>query len=189
MFPPFRSATRAAHPRSRGENVQVTGAGDRRAGSSPLTRGKLRLVVGRRVVAGLIPAHAGKTTARRRTTASVPAHPRSRGENEMLVSMSLSFRGSSPLTRGKLGHGLVESRGRRLIPAHAGKTPAAKRAGAASRAHPRSRGENADRQRETATAWGSSPLTRGKPDLSEVGGPLTRLIPAHAGKTAWGGLR
>ena len=185
LFPPFRSATRAAHPRSRGENVQVTGAaldpkgsspltrgkqavdwrggsarglipahagktraperqgpagpahprsrgenrlsigaGDRRAGSSPLTRGKLRLVVGRRVVAGLIPAHAGKTTARRRTTASVPAHPRSRGENEMLVSMSLSFRGSSPLTRGKLGHGLVEIRGRRLIPAHAGKTAA-----------------------------------------------------------------
>ena len=30
---------------------------------------------------------------------------------------------------------------------------------------------------------GSSPLTRGKPDLSEVGGALRRLIPAHAGKT------
>ena len=119
-----RPWTRRAHPRSRGENRLSIGAGDRRAGSSPLTRGKLRLVVGRRVVAGLIPAHAGKTTARRRTTASVPAHPRSRGENEMLVSMSLSFRGSSPLTRGKLGHGLVEIRGRRLIPAHAGKTAA-----------------------------------------------------------------
>ena len=32
-------------------------------------------------------------------------------------------------------------------------------------------------------SWGSSPLTRGKPDLSEVGGSLGRLIPAHAGKT------
>ena len=31
---------------------------------------------------------------------------------------------------------------------------------------------------------GSSPLTRGKPDLREVGGTLARLIPAHAGKTA-----
>ena len=31
---------------------------------------------------------------------------------------------------------------------------------------------------------GSSPLTRGKPDLSEVGGALRRLIPAHAGKTS-----
>ena len=30
---------------------------------------------------------------------------------------------------------------------------------------------------------GSSPLTRGKPDLREVGGTLARLIPAHAGKT------
>ena len=91
--------------------------------------------------------------------------------------------GSSPLTRGKHLVTAPEESWKRLIPAHAGKTPPAKRAGAASRAHPRSRGENADRQRETATAWGSSPLTRGKPDLSEVGGPLTRLIPAHAGKT------
>ena len=34
---------------------------------------------------------------------------------------------------------------------------------------------------------GSSPLTRGKPDLREVGGTLARLIPAHAGKTRDGG--
>ena len=39
LFPPFRSATRAAHPRSRGENVQVTGAALDPKGSSPLTRG------------------------------------------------------------------------------------------------------------------------------------------------------
>ena len=56
-----RSAIVRAHPRSRGENTTVgtmPGAGP---GSSPLTRGKLRVFppVGR--VCGLIPAHAGKT--------------------------------------------------------------------------------------------------------------------------------
>ena len=51
----------AAHPRSRGENMQAAMQLTRDNGSSPLTRGKLRVsapaVAGRR----LIPAHAGKT--------------------------------------------------------------------------------------------------------------------------------
>ena len=52
-----------AHPRSRGENAAITRAIRPRAGSSPLTRGKLErrgLFV---VEGGLIPAHAGKTSA------------------------------------------------------------------------------------------------------------------------------
>ena len=50
-----------AHPRSRGENINSRRPLNSRAGSSPLTRGKLRVSV--RLVAwlGLIPAHAGKT--------------------------------------------------------------------------------------------------------------------------------
>ena len=178
-----------AHPRSRGENlvsaVQVGNAG----GSSPLTRGK-RAGHGRGPgPEGLIPAHAGKTTARRRTTASVPAHPRSRGENEMLVSMSLSFRGSSPLTRGKLGHGLVEIRGRRLIPAHAGKTSFLASSCVSLEAHPRSRGENDLEWRILLCTTGSSPLTRGKRRIAAGEEFTDRLIPAHAGKTGMAGTR
>ena len=63
--------------------------------------------------------------------------------------------------------------------------------GGASRAHPRSRGENllpAPIRREPR---GSSPLTRGKPRRNRLGGPIRGLIPAHAGKTplssAWSG--
>ena len=54
-----------------------------------------------------------------------------------------------------------------LIPAHAGKTtlyPAARPAG---RAHPRSRGENVRTGRRRPSAWGSSPLTRGKPIMAK----------------------
>ena len=90
-----------AHPRSRGENVRTLGGGRAVAGSSPLTRGKPnprgQSPAGHR----LIPAHAGKTSASRRTAASSTAHPRSRGENQVHSLTPAGAEGSSPLTRGK----------------------------------------------------------------------------------------
>ena len=50
-------------------------------GSSPLTRGKLGLVLHCLGGFGLIPAHAGKTHAGMTTDKPLKAHPRSRGEN------------------------------------------------------------------------------------------------------------
>ena len=50
-----------AHPRSRGENVHRQGRAASRGGSSPLTRGKHSRARLSSLVAGLIPAHAGKT--------------------------------------------------------------------------------------------------------------------------------
>ena len=98
--------------------------------------------------------------------------------------MNLIFApGSSPLTRGKHQTDRVRIHSRGLIPAHAGKTRALALKGRSSEAHPRSRGENAIRNDNTPSEWGSSPLTRGKltPSLPD---PLDRgLIPAHAGKT------
>ena len=99
-------ACHAAHPRSRGENAGDRPLSARPRGSSPLTRGKLRLVVGRHIVAGLIPAHAGKTGVILRASLPVPAHPRSRGENVARCSPVTLTWGSSPLTRGKRGCGL-----------------------------------------------------------------------------------
>ena len=55
---------------------------------------------------------------------------------------------------------------------------------ARSAAHPRSRGENPRAFSAFATSSGSSPLTRGKPGLLAGQGHLSRLIPAHAGKTS-----
>ena len=151
-----------AHPRSRGENDARRSGGRRVGGSSPLTRGKPSVMHARRIVEGLIPAHAGKTLGRSRRSFPRRAHPRSRGENSLPRSSRSSRLGSSPLTRGKLpchvGTAFIDG----LIPAHAGKTRMRTSSISPSRAHPRSRGENYGARFSHRTMMGSSPLTRGK---------------------------
>ena len=71
-----------------------------------------------------------------------------------------------------------------LIPAHAGKTCLAGLVGTHTKAHPRSRGENAWLTSVGPAAGGSSPLTRGKHRRLDSNLRLDRLIPAHAGKTS-----
>ena len=70
-----------AHPRSRGENTATTARSPAWPGSSPLTRGKLEDMCGVSLSRGLIPAHAGKTSAFDAARSARAAHPRSRGEN------------------------------------------------------------------------------------------------------------
>ena len=177
-------AMRLAHPRSRGENMTVKLNSSVNQGSSPLTRGKLRGHHARPETPGLIPAHAGKTSARSASVHTATAHPRSRGENSEARIHTRSFEGSSPLTRGKLRRIGIIAACRGLIPAHAGKTVRARKFDLVLRAHPRSRGENRSPNPNPTTATGSSPLTRGKLGIS--GGRFKNhgLIPAHAGKTA-----
>ena len=91
--------------------------------------------------------------------------------------------GSSPLTRGKPPEDGSLARALRLIPAHAGKTSSTPSSPKQKRAHPRSRGENVSPGAYEPVAKGSSPLTRGKPDVTGVVRDTKRLIPAHAGKT------
>ena len=91
--------------------------------------------------------------------------------------------GSSPLTRGKRRELAGDDCRRRLIPAHAGKTPKPKNPCDPERAHPRSRGENGARFAGAPTVLGSSPLTRGKPHPDGHATVKCGLIPAHAGKT------
>ena len=116
------SRARAAHPRSRGENMLGSGVGTGAGGSSPLTRGKpsqrSRAWASRR----LIPAHAGKTTPTPGSPCRRGAHPRSRGENGVSPVVPTNHLGSSPLTRGKRGARSPQRRQAGLIPAHAGKT-------------------------------------------------------------------
>ena len=172
-----------AHPRSRGENRRRCDATDITTGSSPLTRGKLEVVVAGLEGIRLIPAHAGKTTETAASGRFRRAHPRSRGENALRVRDLPQWRGSSPLTRGKPRRtpGLRESGG--LIPAHAGKTRPACQYCPTTNPHPRSRGENSSARKRPASASGSSPLTRGKHHDPGWDFLVIRLIPAHAGKT------
>ena len=152
-----------AHPRSRGENPRSSNPTKARPGSSPLTRGKLLPLLSRIIDAGLIPAHAGKTSSNSPSSNSTRAHPRSRGENHTNAVGEPEAKGSSPLTRGKRRHLEGQALGNGLIPAHAGKTPF---------------GGVGVAERE-----GSSPLTRGKRLVSDEEEIIERLIPAHAGKT------
>ena len=172
-----------AHPRSRGENrgqrIGHTGL----LGSSPLTRGKLPVALIATKSRGLIPAHAGKTDRCEYACFSSGAHPRSRGENAARTRAGEMVAGSSPLTRGKRDRWCRGRGGPGLIPAHAGKTAGVFSARAARWAHPRSRGENKGTDRSAYLNEGSSPLTRGKPQVAQVGGLERGLIPAHAGKT------
>ena len=152
-------------------------------GSSPLTRGKLSVVVEWFQTNGLIPAHAGKTRRPDRSRSSSRAHPRSRGENLLSQLPLIGGGGSSPLTRGKPVWRGVRIDHLGLIPAHAGKTPCPTVRLRRMRAHPRSRGENQQAAIEEQKAKGSSPLTRGKRTLISCRIAGVRLIPAHAGKT------
>ena len=152
-------------------------------GSSPLTRGKPSSTACPARQSRLIPAHAGKTPEPVPSPLPKPAHPRSRGENEMVYSSSRASAGSSPLTRGKPGARISGRSPVRLIPAHAGKTHLACACRSGPPAHPRSRGENSSRSGHAAIGRGSSPLTRGKRHWSRRWRDRYRLIPAHAGKT------
>ena len=137
----------------------------------------------------LIPTHAGKTGPNAGVWSVSWAHPHSRGENCKGIDRAGRDNGSSPLTRGKhYPHPKTRS-DRRLIPTHAGKTclPVRRRRG--PEAHPHSRGENATACPISVENLGSSPLTRGKPVPGDGGEAGHGLIPTHAGKTGFFGLR
>ena len=138
---------------------------------------------GRYAARGLIPAHAGKTSPPGQAWQGCRAHPRSRGENTARPAAGPAAAGSSPLTRGKPFHHSTTTSKHGLIPAHAGKTCFWSCPRVASRAHPRSRGENLLLVLPSGSIQGSSPLTRGKLTVKVSAHNFIGLIPAHAGKT------
>ena len=132
----------AAHPRSRGEHSQVLILASRPVGSSPLARGTPGGSPPGASAARLIPARAGNTNTQVKGKKLRAAHPRSRGEHSRSVRAGVSMVGSSPLARGTQCVVLNHAGARRLIPARAGNTTAARCPGAGASAHPRSRGEH-----------------------------------------------
>ena len=173
----------AAHPRSRGENPALLAGRMKRAGSSPLARGKRPGREASHASIGLIPARAGKTALGACRSTPTRAHPRSRGENVLEEIGGDVERGSSPLARGKRGNGRSRRHRGRLIPARAGKTALMRTQGQNPAAHPRSRGENLSSAGVMRSASGSSPLARGKHAGHLRPARRRRLIPARAGKT------
>ena len=71
---------------------------------------------------GLIPARAGNTFVVALHLLKLGAHPRSRGEHLLFLSIEFALRGSSPLARGTRVFLLGRGGGVGLIPARAGNT-------------------------------------------------------------------
>ena len=161
--PDHRRTVNKEHPRARGENRRIRRHVLRMFGTSPRTRGKLRLGFNTNHIWGNIPAHAGKTP---------PVKP------PLATPV-----GTSPRTRGKPLPTVSFHTPPGNIPAHAGKTASWTRPVPAMGEHPRARGENSSTLQWFWATMGTSPRTRGKPREFGEFHQVFRNIPAHAGKT------
>ena len=151
-----------AHPRACGENTGRDRTSRGEGHSSPRVRGKHPLTRCHFSSRGLIPARAGKTSARSGTRATRRAHPRACGENGYTPGRDIYHFGSSPRVRGKLlGVGRVPVPPG-LIPARAGKTLPCGHTEYCPEAHPRACGENGWLEGSAGGVEGSSPRVRGK---------------------------
>ena len=111
---------------------------------------------------GIIPAHAGKRIAGRRSRPRKEDHPRSCGEKVPHRLRPQPPAGSSPLMRGKAYEGAERSGATGIIPAHAGKRSVYHHALKSTKDHPRSCGEKPIMPVSQPKNEGSSPLMRGK---------------------------
>ena len=110
------------HPRTRGENIVNPPKNPPNTGSPPHTRGKHELWKTHIQPLRITPAHAGKTRSSLILSPWAEDHPRTRGENQVRLPVTMYPPGSPPHTRGKLISGLKKTFTTRITPAHAGKT-------------------------------------------------------------------
>ena len=171
------------HPRSRGEYwVQSVGM-DSCRGSSPLSRGILRIPHRPSRLRRIIPALAGNTRPPINPGQSQRDHPRSRGEYAVGGTQPREPRGSSPLSRGIQAGESTRGLTGGIIPALAGNTRQPGEQVHRCGDHPRSRGEYRADRAEALLEQGSSPLSRGIPRGLSCIYRRRRIIPALAGNT------
>ena len=128
------------HPRIRGVHKDIIYPAIQPIGSSPHTRGPLRILHRCIIVHRIIPAYAGSTTDVIASGSRSEDHPRIRGVHSMRVFSSYILVGSSPHTRGPLLQRLCFRPLTRIIPAYAGSTILVDRVKFATQDHPRIRG-------------------------------------------------
>ena len=174
----------ADHPRACGENLVGHRGMVAKSGSPPRMRGKRPPPEQLRQQTRITPAHAGKTRADSVILCLHPDHPRACGENEEPQIPQLPNVGSPPRMRGKQPPKQDTARASRITPAHAGKTcpPLCYIYSIAD--HPRACGENRGSLTTEYGLDGSPPRMRGKLTVAAWPRSITRITPAHAGKTA-----
>ncbi len=171
------------HPRARGEHTGTPAWAQSVGGSSPRTRGALGDTPPGGAGHGIIPAHAGSTSATVNVDKNNGDHPRARGEHLGVLLPAGGARGSSPRTRGAPIVARSQEDDPGIIPAHAGSTVTATSSHGASRDHPRARGEHFPAIPSNGSPLGSSPRTRGARPYTGEQIDRMRIIPAHAGST------
>ena len=179
----FTANRKTDHPRACGENRKMKERCSVYDGSPPRMRGKRKSPSSRNCRTRITPAHAGKTENGGIQIEEGADHPRACGENISRIRSSCGFCGSPPRMRGKLHLTQDELASRRITPAHAGKTPRMTCSFSSGTDHPRACGENKDTGRKRFKQSGSPPRMRGKHELTEFRHSLSRITPAHAGKT------
>ena len=173
------------HPRACGANPFEWVPNLKGSGSSPRMRGKRYGEANGTVTMRIIPAHAGQTMAPASSTIPRPDHPRACGANDVNTFVDDQARGSSPRMRGKPYISALPVRVMRIIPAHAGQTSSHPARRKKNEDHPRACGANIGQEFGEQQQAGSSPRMRGKlGDVALLADPR-RIIPAHAGQTAW----
>ena len=155
------TGARPDHPRIRGEHVLRPIVPDTLAGSSPHSRGALRVHVCARPVEGIIPAFAGSTKMYLRSASSTRDHPRIRGEHDPIAFVCPVQSGSSPHSRGALIGLVVGQVAGGIIHAFAGSTLTPTGRISFRTDHPRIRGEHETPALAEVQASGSSPHSRG----------------------------
>ena len=180
----MRVANAKDHPRIRGEHCDERFVSLDESGSSPHTRGALRICHVCRSGNRIIPAYAGSTTATAFAFRSLGDHPRIRGEHPRDDPAPGSRQGSSPHTRGAplAVVGRVDVSG--IIPAYAGSTMIQSGKQSSGADHPRIRGEHMLPHAPPYRPTGSSPHTRGAQPVTMTLGNLAGIIPAYAGSTS-----
>ena len=152
-------------------------------GSSPHTRGALRVHLVNAFDIGIIPAYAGSTSRHTAPRTRPRDHPRIRGEHGTAPPARYSYPGSSPHTRGALIYRVYGARVLGIIPAYAGSTYRKTCKVKMLWDHPRIRGEHITCVMSIAGPPGSSPHTRGARLSRFPPSGFPGIIPAYAGST------
>ena len=179
----IRIPGRWEHPRIRGDHQTIVDCCDTTLGTSPHTRGSLEASPFGANVVGNIPAYAGITSSSRPSRRFAWEHPRIRGDHNTNGDGKPGDPGTSPHTRGSPRDYADKNGFKGNIPAYAGITHSARSAKPPYWEHPRIRGDHDGSGSVTASAWGTSPHTRGSRRLGQRHGFRVGNIPAYAGIT------
>ena len=156
----LRALSLRDHPRVCGEKQAAVALPQPVLGSPPRMRGKACLTLIIRLLLGITPAYAGKSTTAGRGRMPSRDHPRVCGEKNAASIWAICARGSPPRMRGKVicGHHLAHNPG--ITPAYAGKSSAHNAASVIRKDHPRVCGEKSTTSEDAGSLPGSPPRMR-----------------------------